>query len=161
MTDDLSRTVRLNGFRDVLFRYNAATASHRAEPTADTMDQVQNASRHLIGMYEHALQGTPLAQVLREVEAERCAQVAKGYDAVHDDGHGSGEIGLAAVLYAMPPGASLTVKDADVSTLNKAVEIRGEGAANLMSDGRRRLIIAAALVIAEIERLGRAAGRAA
>lgn len=88
-------------------------------------------------------------QVLDEIRAERARQVAKGYDAAHDDMHADGEMADAAGLIAMG--------DPDML-------VEGEGAAEEIAEHaltkhgcnhRRRCIIAAALLVAEIERVDR------
>lgn len=84
--------------------------------------------------------------MLDEIAAERRRQIAKGYDAAHDDAHKDG-----AILHA-DWGAQARLDDAidatpdDDNTGNPVLE-------------RRKLIEAAALIVAEIERLDRAEGQ--
>ena len=94
----------------------------------------------------------------RDVLAERRRQVsAKGYDHQHDDAHVCDEIAAAACFYAMPPGA----REWDTSstgygdTLGDAIVPDGW----VLSAGSRRrdLVKAGALILAEIERMDRAA----
>lgn len=83
-----------------------------------------------------------------EIEARRAEQIAKGYDATHDDEHDNGEIAMAAAAYAAagakksPAGAALWPWSIDQFH---------------PTDARINLIDAAALCVAEIERLDRAA----
>lgn len=93
-----------------------------------------------------------------DVLAERRRQVsAEGYDHQHDDAHVCDEIAAAACFYAMPPGA----REWDTSstgygdTLGDAIVPDGW----VLSAGSRRrdLVKAGALILAEIERMDRAA----
>lgn len=98
------------------------------------------------------------SDVARDVLAERCRQVdGEGWTAEHDDSHVNDEIAAMACFYAMPPGArEWTSKETGFGdTLGEA--IRPEGWAGKVGDRRRELVKAAALAIAEIERLDRAA----
>lgn len=88
----------------------------------------------------------PFAQALNEVGRERERQIAKGYDSAHDDEHSDGSIAAAAAYYAWGKGAPEYLwpwEEAARPTLS------------LMPD-RERLLIAAALLVAEIERIDRA-----
>jgi hypothetical protein len=96
----------------------------------------------------------------RDVLAERRRQVdVEGWTAEHDDSHVNDEIAALACFYAMPPGArEWTTKETGYGdTLGEA--IRPEGWAGKVGDRRRELVKAAALAIAEIERLDREAAR--
>ncbi|MDQ0472779.1 hypothetical protein [Labrys wisconsinensis] len=99
-----------------------------------------------------------MADVIAEVAAERRRQVAKGSTAEHDDGHSCGEIALAAALYAIPYDNSLVTQDSFIE-LQIALEIGSRWTLKPEPDKRRRLVMAAAMIIAEIERLDRAASR--
>ena len=90
--------------------------------------------------------------VVGEIAAERERQTsAEGWTTAHDDGHAGGDLAAAAACYALS-GAGLTVT--------------GRGATPVAwpwdrswwkpKDPRRDLIRAAALIVAEIERLDRA-----
>lgn len=86
-----------------------------------------------------------MISVLQEVGRVRERQVAKGYDAAHDDEHTDGAIAVAAAYYAWGKGVPEYLwpwEEAARPTLS------------LMSD-RERLLVAAALIVAEIERLDR------
>ena len=88
--------------------------------------------------------------VINAIIAERESQIVKGYDAAHDDAHKEGELAEAAGIVA----ADLEVTD---------MEPHGprQWAAYIFDkhehDRRRQLVIAAAMLVAEIERMDRAA----
>lgn len=102
-------------------------------------------------------------KVLEEIAAERLRQVeVEGWTPDHDDTHRAGELSDAAACYATRHRAF------------KALELAGRGYAPFMSyrdlwpwadhwwkpkSPREDLIRAGALIVAEIERLDRMAGR--
>jgi hypothetical protein len=87
-------------------------------------------------------------RVVAEVTAERQRQIeAEGWTPEHDDEHGSGELAKAAACYA---GDTRTFKVA------APVDWPWEQKWWKPKDRRSDLIRAAALIIAEIERLDRA-----
>ncbi|MDR6500339.1 hypothetical protein J2785_003495 [Burkholderia ambifaria] len=97
-----------------------------------------------------------------DVRGERRRQVAeKGWTEEHDDAHACGEIAALAAYYAMPPG----VRDwsaADTgygATFGQAILPEG-WSAKIGEDRRRELVKAGALILAEIERIDRAAALA-
>ncbi|WP_121195469.1 hypothetical protein [Pseudomonas aeruginosa] len=103
-------------------------------------------------------QAGQVPQAWLDVQAERRRQVeAEGWTPEHDDEHACDEIAAFACFYAMPPAA----RDWDTSstgygdTLGEA--ILPEGWEPKTGDRRRELVKAAALILAEIERLDRAA----
>lgn len=101
--------------------------------------------------------------VIDEIAAERRRQIeAEGYTAEHDDRHDLGELGLLAALHAIPYDAQIgpepLLKQDDYIGLDMALEIACGFKRKPEPDRRRRLIKAAALLVAEIERLDRAAG---
>lgn len=78
-------------------------------------------------------------RVLDEIAVERKLQIARGYDAAHDDEHTGGEIARAA--------ASFAANDP---------RLWPWGALPIHEGGRRETLIkAAALLVAEIERFDR------
>jgi hypothetical protein len=84
---------------------------------------------------------------IEEIYAERRYQAdIAGCTLEHDDEHDNGEIGAAASAWAHPQQLVM----AWGAALDKRSETR-----------RRQLIIAAALIVAEIERLDRAEAKAA
>lgn len=99
--------------------------------------------------------------VIKEIAAERRRQVqAEGYNSAHDDGH-PGQMALAAAAYAGHAGELIdqclpTYYQASGSKLTKARWPWGRKAWK-PKDPRRDLVRAAALIVAEIERMDRAA----
>lgn len=106
--------------------------------------------------------------VVEEIAAERRRQIeAEGWTAEHDGGHNKGELAFAACSYAM--NAALASKFVGNGTI-RPDKIEASAAATPAPFGwpwsrewwkpkgrRRDLIRAAALIVAEIERLDRAA----
>jgi hypothetical protein len=89
-------------------------------------------------------------EVAGELAKERCDQTAKhGWSREHDDTHDSGELAEAAAAYAL------------VSTQQPGADDMAAGVwplewdAMRPKDRRRNLVIAGALIIAEIERIDR------
>lgn len=97
------------------------------------------------------------ARVIADIVAERLHQVNDhGHSAEHDDTHVNDEIAAAACFYAMPPAA----RDWDASGTGYGSTF-GEAIApadwTLVAGERRQdLVKAAAMLVAEIERLDRA-----
>lgn len=102
------------------------------------------------------------ARPLDDIAAERRRQIeVEGWTPEHDDGHDADQLALAAAAYATPARER-------VQALRGGAKVYGIGSASLRTmlwpfDGlpsprerRRELIIAAALLLAEIERLDRA-----
>jgi len=112
---------------------------HRCEPTEAQIEEVNTRAAF-------------------DVLAERRRQIGvEGWTPEHDDGHVLGEIAAMAAFYAMPDGA----REWDASgtgygdTFGEA--IRPDGWDAKTGDRRRELVKAGALILAEIERLDRAA----
>lgn len=104
------------------------------------------------------------AGVLREIGAERRRQLmVKGFSQKHDNEHDDGAIALAAAIYASP--IALYRRGAlplpGTRRLNFAYSEAGPWGGGRVRRGDRRgdLVKAAALLVAEIERLDRAARR--
>lgn len=117
------------------------------------------AERQLLAVLA-AAPGTEVPQAWLDVQAERLRQVeAEGWTPEHDDAHTCDEIAAFACFYAMPPAA----RDWDASstgygdTLGEAIV--PEGWEPKTGDRRRDLVKAGGLILAEIERLDRAAMR--
>lgn len=103
----------------------------------------------------------PTPQAWLDVQAERRRQIeTKGWIPEHDDEHVCDEIAGLACFYAMPPGA----RDWNASstgygdTLGRAM--LPDGWLAKTGDRRCELVKAGALILAEIERLDRAAAPA-
>lgn len=97
-------------------------------------------------------------QALHDVMAERRRQMmVEGWTAKHDDAHGNGAMAVAAACYALASEPAI-----QLDTLNFAALWRWTGWAMEWwkpKDKRRNLVRAAALLLAEIERMDRAASR--
>ncbi len=86
--------------------------------------------------------------VIEEIAAERQRQIAKGYDAAHDDQWRTFEISTVAAAVALGETEHIS---GDVPDWAQHIIEKW--------DTRRRLVIAAALLVAEIERFDRATAR--
>lgn len=92
--------------------------------------------------------------VLREIDAERERQiVSEGWTPEHDDGHDRGEMARAAGCYALYAGQR---GQAQVAAGYAPGNWPWDAAWWKPKDRRRDLIRAAALIVAEVERLDRA-----
>ena len=97
--------------------------------------------------------------IINEIAAERERQIhSEGYDRTHDDAHDNGDLALAAALYASPiqlyrrtPGSWRGTAFFDPWPWEEEADKRQR------HDRRHKLVIAAALIVAEIERLDRKA----
>jgi hypothetical protein len=97
----------------------------------------------------------------RDVLAERRRQVDReGYDPEHDDEHVSGEIAAYAAFYAMPQAARdwPATESGYGDTWGEAI-VPVDWTPPKEGDRRRELVKAGALILAEIERIDRAAVR--
>lgn len=103
-----------------------------------------------------------MRQVIEEIAAERQRQIEEeGYDPKHDELHFEWELSLAAVCYAAPehiyvyrrtPGQTTPAQH----TFQDPWPWRKEDVDKREKHGhRKKLVIAAALLVAEIERLDR------
>lgn len=107
--------------------------------------------------------------IIDEIAAERKRQIeAEGWTLEHDDGHDEGEMAMAAACYATP---ELLYRKDDRANAVLFVDPwpwsetydRRPGTGNMVSHNRaqapskrrRQLVKAAALIVAEIERLDR------
>lgn len=92
--------------------------------------------------------------VIDDIAAERRRQIeVEGYDTAHDDAHDGGELAQAAAAYAL-----VTTKEGFPSMVREIWPWQWHQfyPKNLRSD----LVRAAALIVAEIERLDRVASKA-
>lgn len=99
---------------------------------------------------------------LDDIAAERRRQIeVEGFDAARDDQLDSGELALAAALYALPRDAMLAgeplLKQDDFIGLDMALELACDFTLKPEPRKRNRLVKAAALIVAEIDRLDRLA----
>lgn len=100
----------------------------------------------------------PTENALRDIALERKRQIEKGYGQEHDDEHVNDQIAAYAALYAMPEAA----RDWDATSTGYG-DTLGEAITPFrwympsFGDRRDQLVKAGALIVAEIERLDRAA----
>jgi hypothetical protein len=100
-----------------------------------------------------------------DVLRERARQVSgEGWDAAHDDAHTLGELALAAACYAINPTSVLARREPAPYRLRESWHgwLRWPWAVTWWKprDRRSNLVRAAALLIAEIERVDRESARA-
>ena len=91
--------------------------------------------------------------VMDEIAAERAKQIARGYDASHDDEHKDESIVQAAVCYAIPHSLRGTMFPS--TTFWQRVWPWALWHWDPKKPRREELITAAALIVAEVERLDR------
>ncbi len=160
-TTRIHRWMHMQGYRMTKRRINGLSVrgySIPHDPEAET-----RAKREVFILLEQARKREALAvAAAQDVLSERRRQViSEGWTPAHDDGHVNDEIAAMACFYAMPPGArDWSAKDTGYGdTFGAAIIPNGWDAKE--GDRRRELVKAGALVLAEIERLDRAALRAA
>ncbi len=95
-----------------------------------------------------------LCSVMSERERQRHAE---GWTLEHDDAHGHGDLAAAAACYAMPEHR----REPNVGGAPASWPWDSEWWKPTPGDRRRELVKAAALIVAEIERLDRSAAAAA
>jgi hypothetical protein len=102
---------------------------------------------------------TELTQVAKDVLAERQRQIEQeGWTPDYDDEHEEGELGMAAACYAMEGASNITLDD---DLCDAPPEWPWDPKWWKPSEEpRRNLVKAAALLLAEIERIDRAAVKA-
>lgn len=131
--------------RDSKHPYASITATFYVEGE----DCPDRATAHRILTAPVMLRETPLGDILNE----RISQIEKGYTPEHDDEHDKGELAEAASIVA----ADLEVTDMEPPGPRQwAAYIFGKHEGNR----RRQLVIAAAMLVAEIERMDRVAAKA-
>lgn len=109
------------------------------------------------------LERSPRISIFEEIEARRRKQVAKGYDAAHDDEHALGEIALAAAAYAVVGNpinsgrSAFSNEDIALMLWPWALEqfTPWRVPQRTIAAERQNLVDAAAMLVAEIERLDR------
>lgn len=115
---------------------------------------IRVAASHLLAFIGSAAAPHAANQVLREVFIERERQIVhEGFDAPHDDDHGDGQLCRAAMGYCQSASTCLC----DTSALAKKPPSYWPWHPDWWKPktSRRDLIRAAALIVAEIERLDR------
>lgn len=96
-------------------------------------------------------------KILNEIVQERVRQMyERGYDERHDDEHTNGDIALFAALYALPPEIRRVRPSSNTGFVQDLLLPLGWQFKHGPTR-RAELVRAAALIIAEIERLDRAA----
>ena len=96
---------------------------------------------------------------LDEIAAERRRQIeAEGFDASHDDQYPPGTLALAAAVYALPAAEGNSIHASGVRVWRALWP--WDGSWLKRTTRRRDLIKAGALIVAEIERIDRAAQEA-
>lgn len=104
------------------------------------------------------LRNIMMGQAVIDVLGERHRQIEEeGYTPDHDDEHACGEIAGLACFYAMPPAARDWVATSTGYGATLASAVLPEGWTAKTGERRDELVKAAALTIAEIERLDRLA----
>lgn len=99
------------------------------------------------------------SQAINDVLVERVRQLSEeGYDAAHDDAHKNGELAMAAACYTIGAFYGWEPKpDADGEVWQPAMfEVTWPWDSAKPKDKRRDLVRAAALILAELERIDRA-----
>ena len=97
-----------------------------------------------------------MSQAIDDVVAERKRQVdVEGWSAEHDDGHAEGALACAAGCYALNAGSSNTADFIDPDATGVPVPWPWVAKWWKPKDTRKDLVRAAALIIAEIERIDR------
>lgn len=100
-------------------------------------------------------------KIIDDIELERLRQVSKGFDADHDDEHVGGELARAGGSYALQAsGLTDPYFPRRTDGVPRAWPFDGQDWRPAPRDQKRRdLVRAAALLVAEIERLDRAASK--
>jgi hypothetical protein len=123
-----------------------------AEDQTESIDEVFYAVKEVIAA------GKKVAGAAHDVLLERRRQIEKeGWTPAHDDEHPSEEIAAFAALYALPPAARDWPAESTGYGDTFGEAICPEGWTPKFGDRRHELVRAGALILAEIERLDRAA----
>lgn len=145
LLDQAARFEQFFGLRDrldVAYITDSLRVAAGEPPMRDTRTTTQRPTRAAADV---------LAERRRQVESE-------GYSTDHDDAHPNGEIAAYAAFYAMPPAArEWPAEETGYGvTWGEAIVPENWGPTKT-GDRRRELVKAGALILAEIERLDRAA----
>lgn len=88
--------------------------------------------------------------VIDEIAAERLRQISvEGWSLEHDDEHATGDLARLSAIYAVPPPHGRIYEEMILAWPDQADWVKHK-------DRRSDLIRAAALIVAEVERLDRA-----
>lgn len=141
-----------NVFRQA--RPTSQPAFHSIDMTRPQMERLREFTARL---FDESAALVPVAW--RDVQAERLRQIShEGWTPEHDDQHHDGELAYAAGGYAVEAADSIS----GMQTTDPVYSpLFPEGWEFKRADPRRMLVKAAALLLAEIERLDRANGRPA
>jgi hypothetical protein len=128
-----------------------------AQETTQMVNEVRSGCAVRAAIQDETFMGS---KVLADIAIERHRQImAEGWTPEHDDEHKDGEIAVAAAMYAIPAHKRLLrnarTTPADAPPLWVPRQWPWEATGWKPKDARRDLIRAAALIVAEIERLDR------
>ncbi len=155
IADELAQPLKRD--LEVGFRHSPLTDKDRLARYAETCASAQHELSRVAAAIREAVEGER-SQAASDVIAERQRQVsAEGWTAEHDDLHSTGELAQAAAVYALHSCRPPTfVFDAE---LQEEIPTNWPWARRWFKPRgpRRDLVRAGALIIAEIERLDRAA----
>lgn len=140
-------------------RDQARARVHKAIGIADKLLSCADGYEVKRGLFEelrNAIEDLATSVALQMVAAERKRQVAKGYDAKHDDGHQEMEMVCAAIAFLKAAYAHDSFQE-DASDMWPWEE--GAPVVERHDNGTDNLVKAAAMIVAEIERRHRAADK--
>lgn len=89
-----------------------------------------------------------MSKALADISKERQKQIDIGYDSTHDDEHSDGVLARAAASYAVNGGLFKIINNTPLQIWPYKWNFK-------QKNQRERLVIAAALLVAEIERIDR------
>lgn len=102
----------------------------------------------------------PVFQLMTELAAERTRQEEEeGFSPEHDDAHDMGELARAAAAYALSAGADAMPPRLPHRAITASRAVLVAPWPLKVHDARRALVIAGALILAELERIDRRDGR--
>lgn len=132
---------------------------------ADCLDEAEQELIVTVTKHAAAFANTdkqqPVSAAIRDVIVERQRQItAEGWTAEHDDQHESGELARAAACYAVMSVRESVLSDGEYAASQKKLPFNWPWEPTWWkpTNPRRDLVKAAALILAEIERLDRANG---
>lgn len=137
---------------EVTVRFDNGASAATAHGASDRTEAVREAVCALILRPRNDAALDVLAERRRQIEAE-------GFTADHDDRHIRGELATAAACYAAPSRYRLAALDLLWPPMWSGTLWKPSGAHDDLTARRRDLVKAAALILAEIERLDRTGDR--